>query len=490
MKAKKRVVEAVLKHTTAGLVAALESSISSWPLPMPPREDSDFPTLLPSSPEQLVKQALGLFQADRGGFERHLISTVELVVPYRMGLSENVFEEHEKWLMRRLDDVSERILFSTCTAWLAEALDPNSPDTDKWWLSISLLCGLSTKPDGQPVHQGYHLLESIALAERPGTWHTQPEDGPHNIGWDPHAIVPRSALTAHHEGAQAARWMLEKLEQGDGPRRQLLVEWMMLLLERRELVEPLALSEIMLRRSADSDDAIAARLVATLPRLLESDKESGLAVLKVLSERKEVSVQRALADVLTRLFRRIEWDAVPILEKMLASDDENILAAASSTIGDLRFLDDARYADEVSNLADHPIPIVRRNLVSTLRYYITNFPDDERRVISRLWLDGDEVVAARLRELFIRMEEVDPDSFGQQISRIDAEDKSALNHLWEVLEIRNAGRSQAWIKWIAGEGEVPSITPQKPLERGPQTNIEVDLPQLSDALDTLDGENS
>jgi hypothetical protein len=263
----------------------------------------------------------------------------------------------------------------------------------------------------------------------------------------------------------------------------------MLLLERRELVEPLALPEIILRRAADPDDSVAARLVATLPRLLESDKESGLAAIKILSAREDVSVQRALADVLTRLFRRIEWDAVPLLEKMLASDDENILAAASSTVGDLRFLDDARYADEVSNLADHPVPIVRRNLVSTLRYYITNFPEDERRVILRLWLDGDEVVAARLRELFIRMEEVDPDSFGQQISRIDAEDKSALEYLWKILEIRNAGRPQAWMKWLSGEGEVPATTPPKPVERGPQTNIEVDLPQLSDALDTLDGGN-
>ena len=283
MKAKKRVVEAVLQRTTASLVTALESSISSWPLPIPPRQDADFPTLSPSRPEQLVKQALGLFQSDRGGFERHLISTVELVVPYRMGLSENVFEEHEKWLMRRLDDVSERILFATCTTWLAEALDPSTPDTDKWWLSISLLCGLANKPDGQPVHQGYHLLESIALAERPGTWHTQPQDGPHNVGWNPHAIVPRSALTAHHEGAQAARWMLEKLEQGDASRRLLLIEWIMLLLERRELVEPLALPEIILRRAADPDDSVAARLVATLPRLLESDKESGLAAIKILS---------------------------------------------------------------------------------------------------------------------------------------------------------------------------------------------------------------
>ena len=372
---------------------------------------------------------------------------------------------------------------------MSQALDSSAPDTDKWWLSLSLLDGLAVSPHGQPIHQGYHLLESIALAERPGTWHTQPDDGPHNMAWDPHAIVPRSALNAHHEGTNAAIWMLERLEEGDTNRRLLLIEWLLLLLERKELFEPLELKKIMLRRASDPSDEVASRLVIALPRLIESDKEAGLAVLEILNNRDEISVQRALSDVLTRLFRRIEWDAVPLLEKMLRSDDENILAAASSTVGDLRFLDNTRYADVVSKLVDHPTPIVRRNLVSTVRNYITTFPEDERNVMTRLWLDGDEVVCSRVRELLLRMEEVDPDRFGKQIEKISAEDNNSLESLWEVMKIRNPSKTDSWLKWLGGDGPPPATTPQKPVIEGPQTNIEVEMPQLSDALDTLDGSN-
>ena len=486
MKAKKRVIEAVLERCTSELVASMERSITSWPMPMPPRQDPDFPTLIPTVPEDLIKQALGLFQADRGGFERNIATTVELVVPYRMGLSEDPYDEHEKWLMRRLDTVSERILFATCTSWLAEAMDAEAPAVDKWWLSISLLNGLAISPEGQPVHQGYHLLESIALAERPGTWHTQPDDGPHNMAWDPHAIVPRNALTAHHEGAQAAQWLLERLEEGDVMRRQLLVEWIILLLERKELVDSLDLATLMKRRAADPSDIVAARLVASLPRLIEADKEAGLAVLSILRNRDEVSVKRALADVLTRLFRRIESEAIPLLEEMLVSEDDNVLAASSATVGDLRFLDQVRFADTLSQLVEHPVAIVRRNLVPSLRHYISTFPQDERAVVSRLWLDGDEVVCSRLRELFLRMEEVDPDNFGLQISRINDADKQALDDFWKIMEIRNVGRSQAWISWLAGEGEVPAVTPPPQEEVGPQTNIELEIPDLDSALGTID----
>ena len=63
---------------------------------------------------------------------------------------------------------AERLIFSINNEWLASALDPNAPDTTRWWLSVALLNGLSTAPLGQPIHQGYHLLESIAIGERQG----------------------------------------------------------------------------------------------------------------------------------------------------------------------------------------------------------------------------------------------------------------------------------------------------------------------------------
>lgn len=475
MKAKQRIVDAVRERTSTDLVEALERGTQAWPLPPPPRQDPDFPPIPPTVAENLVTQGLGLFRADVGAFERHLMSSVELVVPYRMGLSEDPYEQHEKWLLRRLENVSDRVLFSTCTDWLASALDEGAPDTDRWWLAIALLNGLSTGPDGQAVHQGYHLLESIALAQRPGTWHTSPDPGPHQLEWDPQAIIPRMSLEAHASGTHASVWLMSKLEEGDDERRRLLIEWLSLLLERRELVEPLQLPAIMKRRASDTCPQVASKVAISLPRLIEADAEAGKATLAILNKRSEVEVQRVLADVLTRLFRRIEWDAVPMLESMLKSEDDSVLAAASATVGDLKFLDQDRWADEILNLVDHPSPLVRRNLVSTLRDYITAFPDDERSIFPSLWLDGDEVVRSRLRELMLRMEEVDPDRFSIIIKRIATQSETALSDLWASLEVRNLGRPEAWKAWLKGESPPPAITPVGEEEKGPQTNIEMEL---------------
>ena len=62
--------------------------------------------------------------------------------------------------------------------------------------------------------------------------------------------------------------------------------------------------------------------------------------------------------------------------------------------------------------------IVKRNLVGHLRNYITIFPEDEREVFSTLWLDGDEVLAIRLRELLLRMDEVNTECFGLIVKNI------------------------------------------------------------------------
>ena len=80
---------------------------------------------------------------------------------------------------------TERLQFAIATEWLAQALDQSSPDADRWWLSVALINGLCIESHGQSVHQGYHLVESIALAERPGTWHTQPEVSNANLDWNP-----------------------------------------------------------------------------------------------------------------------------------------------------------------------------------------------------------------------------------------------------------------------------------------------------------------
>jgi len=486
-KARNKLSDLAYEAVATGLVEALERGTTSWPLPNPPISDPDFPVIMPLSPNELVELGLGMMSVDRGMFESNLNSVVDQIVPHRMNLSDDPFEIHNKWLERRIDKVSERLLFSIALNWLSQAFDPVAPNVDRWWLAIALIDGLSTVPRGQPVHQGYHLIESIALAERPGTWHTQPEAGPQNLDWNPNAIVPRStSVVAHQQGVEAAKWLLTRLEDGNDDRRLLAIEWTRLLIQRAELVEPLALPSLLLRRASDSNEEVAVKTSLCLARLLEVDKDAGLQLAQRLHKREEVLVRRAMADVLTRLFRRIGHDAIPFLEDMLQDDDEIVLAVAATTVSDLRFLDTTMWADKVAILTKHDLPIVRRNLVVNLRDYITEFPDDERGILTALWHDGDEVVRTRLRELLLRMEEVDPLNFSIRISHFRTNDVD-LQELWAPLKVRRENRYLQWIAWLEGNGEMPSNPlPPSPHQSSQQESGEA--PNLGDALDILDQE--
>jgi hypothetical protein len=473
------------ERVATGLVEALERGTEAWPLPEPPMSDPDFPAIPPTSPHRLFEEGLGILNIDRGMFDRHLNTVVDLIVPHRMNLTDDPFEIHQKWLRRRMDDVAHRLLFHIATDWLSQAFDPHAPNTDRWWLSIALINGLATVPHGQPIHQGYHLVESIALAERPGTWHTQPEAGPQHMDWNPHAVVPRmtSTVVAHERGVDAARWLLERLEGGDLDRRLLLMEWVRLLLERPPLIEPLGLRDILLRRAADPVAEVANRVTLCLAKAIEADRDFGHQLAQRLHERDETLVQRAMADVLTRLFRRLTWDALPFLDDMLASEDEGVLAAASATVGDVKFLDKEQWADRLRQLVDHPLPIVRRNLVPNLREYVEFDPADRRGLFFALWQDGDEVVRIRLRELLLRMDEVAPEHFANQIQALH-EAKADLDPLWEPMMLRHAQRCEAWKAWLDGKGEAPASTQRSVHEstkEAPQS-----LPDLDDALKSLD----
>ena len=460
-KPRNRLSEAAYDAVEQGLIAALERGTQSWPLPSPPISDPDFPALPPKSPQTIIDQGVGLLQVDRGMFERNLNTVVDLIVPHRMNLSDDPYEVHERWLKKRVPQVAERLLFAIATDWLSQAFDQQAPNVDRWWLAVALVDGLAVEARGQSVHQGYHLVESIALAERPGTWHTQPDAGPHQMEWNPHAVLPRQGgVVAHDAGVEAAVWLLTRLENGPLERRLLLMEWSRLLLQRPNLVGPLQIDQILMRRALDPEEEVASRVCLCLAKAIEYDRDGGLALAQRLHTRTEVLIRRGMADVLTRLFRRLTWDAVPFLEAMLADEDEGVLAAASATVGDLRFLDVEKWADTMAELSNHPLPVVRRNLVPFLRDYLEQYPDDQRRLLPMLWVDGDEVVRTRMRELLMRMEEVAPDHFAARLKDFMAQGCD-LEPLWTPLTLRRPERSEAWQAFLRGEGEQPTL-PERP----------------------------
>ena len=138
----------------------------------------------------------------------------------------------------KIDVLTERLQFAIATEWLAQALDQSSPDTDRWWLSVALINGLCTESHGQPVHQGYHLVESKHLLKGQ-------EHGIHSLSFEcQFGLEPSwngsttTSVVAHEAGADAAKWMMEQLENSGEERRKLLIEWCKLLLEK-ELIQPL-----------------------------------------------------------------------------------------------------------------------------------------------------------------------------------------------------------------------------------------------------------
>ena len=483
-KSRSEISQIVFEKVATLLVEALERGTQSWPLPQPPIRDLDFPLIEPISAQELIEQGLGLLNVDRGMFEHKLNTVVELVVPHRMNLTDDPYEVHKKWIAKRTNMVAERLVFSINNDWLARALDPQAPDSTRWWLSIALLNGLSVGPLGQPIHQGYHLLESIAIGERPGTWHTQPEAGPQNLDWNPDAIVPRmTGVVAHEVGIKAAKWMLHQLEISHVDRRRLLIEWIRLLMERSELIEPLGLFEILIRLSSDDDTQVAVQITKCLAKAIDYDRETGHELAKLLMARNDLMVRRAMADVLTRLFRRLTEDALPFYEQLKNDEDPDVLAAISTTSSDLRFIDAEMWANNLVELSKHKLPIVRRNIVPSLRDYFETFPNDTKKLLPVMWQDGDEVVRTRMRELLIKMAEVSSEQFGSRITDLH-EHGCDLTPLWKLMDVRIDGSSKEWIDWLSGDGEMPK-TSMKKLHISTMEAPE-SLPDLSDALETLD----
>ena len=188
---------------------------------------------------------------------------------------------------------------------------------------------------------------------------------------------------------------------------------------------------------------------------------------------------------MTRLFRRLSDDALPFFEKMLLDDDEIVLVVASSAVGDLKFFDAELWTVKMLELSQHPLPLVRRNLVPGLRDYIEMFPEDEKNILPILWKDGDEVVRTRMRELLIRMEEVSSEHFAGRIT--DLKNKNcSLEQLWDNLKLRRPERAEIWMKWITEGGKIPENIQVKIHKSSMQAPEE--LPSIGDALQTLDQE--
>ena len=430
-------------------------SASDMPLPPPPCEDPELPSTAPESIEQVTAQAEGLFIADRAGFENRLEVAREGIIPHRLSLTADPEREGEKWLRRRVYEVAELILFDFAESWLASGLDQSAPDSTRWYLGIAMLNGLCREISVLSENRGYHLVESIAMSHPPGTWPSRAKPGRHQLDWKGDGI-DTSMGTQFGGGLDAVHWLFDRMEEGSSERRVLLVRWIGTMLHRDELANQMSLP-LRLEQMVDGQpDEVAAEVAKSLPRLLELDLEGGRVVLTLLRRRDDAFTSRALSDVLPAISRVSPKDALSVIDYLSSSESEDSRTAAVSALREISLIHPESFLERIVPLANDGSDRVRRMVVQAcVRPYLELDNGDSRGLVVGLWNKRDEVTTSRLREMFLRMQQIHPAAFAGVASRILVNDDSELDEVWDVLNVRNQQRCESWKVHLSGDGELP-----------------------------------
>lgn len=457
MSGRQRQNTADIVHThTAELLRELLKTIPlEWPLPHPPLVDASLPPMIPDTPDQVIRQAEGLFISDRATFQQLLDQCREGIVPHRLSLSVDPQREGEKWLLKRIDEAARIILFGFCERWLAAALDREVPDAARWFVGIALFIGLCREGGGLAENRGYHILESIAMTSPPGRWPTRPASGRHQLDWNPSA-VREVRLVDDTTGIDAAHWVMDSLEMGGAERQRLLVKWMRSMLERPRLVDEMALPQRFGRLVNGPEDAVAAELAGCIPRLIEVSHDAGSMLLSSLQCRSSPEVQMALAAILPSLLRNSHPEALRLLDALSISDRVDARAAAVSSLKGLSGIDEEEFLSRLQHFAaDEDVSIRRQFVQCCLRDYLELDRIDSAEIFTPLWHEMDEVAGVRMRELMMRMQSVDPQSFSTIAKKLTAQSGDSLAVLWSVMGVRDEERVNVWKTHLEEDGPLP-----------------------------------
>jgi hypothetical protein len=262
-------------------------------------------------------------------------------------------------------------------------------------------------------------------------------------------------MQADAGGAFAAGWLLDRMEEADPP-RPVLVEWLNIALARRTLVNPLEIIPRLNRMAGDGDAELSSRIAALLPRAWDLDSDGSAELQQTLLSR-EPQVRCALADALDEIIQRRGTAALPLLDTLLSDESPDVIRIATGSIRLTTTLDSSGFANRCARIVHNNDSSIHRRFSQTaLRDYLALHPDDRKGLTVQLWINGDEVVRTRLRELLLHMVEGHKEELSSILTRIVSMDgENSLEDLWRVLEVRYTESATAWRNHIEHGGERP-----------------------------------
>ena len=434
----RREAKALLReHCDNMLRECIALSFEYLPLPNPPLEIPDFPAKSPNDLITLTQQALGISSIDTAGFLYRLDIIIENYEPSFIKRHIDPDTEREKWLSKNIAEISERILILQIKDWLYSALDEDSPDTDRWYLSVSSLIGLSLKGSHIIESEGFNLFDSIVFARKPGI-SSRKSSGRHQITWNGESEISNEDIS-HPSGVLAANSILDILQLHQTNHNTVLPY----LLERLSISKhisfvlniPSRVQNLIIDCNQNNCENL---LMATIHSLSNNPDVSKETLYQACNSEKEY-LRRNLASNLSRIDSEDRDFCVSLLEKLITDEDSDTRVLSTTYLGNLARLERSvfiQFTKEISKKQDSRM--IQRLIESGLRHYLSLDSNDSDDLVPMLWTRCNSESRSQLSGMLVEIGKKNQPSFIKISSKIFELDRDSYIDLVNRISLRNS----------------------------------------------------
>ena len=426
----------VWQMTDEKLKQAVREAFEIAPLPNPPLELPDFPAIPPDDANSLVRQAAGIFAVDRQGFNMRLAEVCESHIPNHVSRSIDPEQAESQWLESNSEDVAERILAIQARDWLAVALDETTPDTDRWYLGVSLLQGLALGGKEIARDDCYYLLEAIAYAVTPGNLPYANVVGHHQIAWSPQ-MENSDAIPPHPAGVMAATTILDTLSMKPESSKNILPKWLENLSVSPHLCLRLAIPSRVIAALGLADEDSSSFVRAGL-QILSHSSEEATDILVASVDHRSVIARRTVAASLSRIYIEKATLALTLVDRLLTNEDESIQTLCASFIGWLARISEEEFLSRAQLIVKKGNQKAIQRLVETgLRDYLSANPTDPYSLLSLVWISSSEIGQSRIGNLFVEQARVAPKAFQRTCESVKQINPESFERLSIWIKVRS-----------------------------------------------------
>ena len=433
----RREAKALLReHCDKMLRECIALSFEYLPLPNPPLEIPDFPAQPPNDLTSLTQQALGISSIDTAGFLYRLDLVIDNYEPSYIKRHIDPDTEREKWLSGSIVEISERIIILQIKDWLYSALDEESPDTDRWYLSVSSLIGLILKGSNIIESEGFNLFNSIIYARKPGT-SSRKSIGRHQIAWNGRSESQNEEIS-HPSGVLAANSILDILQLRQTNHNTVLPFW----LERLSvsghaslvLNIPMRIQNLIIESGEDNYENLLMATIHSLSHTPDISKE----ILSHVPNSENEYLRRSLASNLSRIDSEDRNFCISLLEKLIEDEDSDTRVLSTTYLGNLARLERTvfiQFANRISEKKD--TRMIQRLIESGLRHYLSLDSNDSDNLVPTLWIQSNSESRSQLSGMLIEIAKKNQPSFIKISSEIFNLDKNSHIDLVNRITLRN-----------------------------------------------------